>query len=1239
MRKFMMMFLVLVVTLMGSAPATLFASEEETSNLVASKENQDLSYLNLFLYGDYNMTLKQGEPFSEEGWSVADSVYRENQLKINITYTLNSVPVNQIDTNIPGIYVITYIAENPAGKRSYPQQRTIDVVATEKQKDLDQLNIRGALGMAYHNGSVYIAQGSSGISKVELSSGTVTSIVYGGYYADNVVTVAFNQAGDLFYTLEDKSIINKIDAQYLQDAALNPEQFKKYSSLYLDLSDKESDGNDPIKNISNIAFNSQDQLYIAVPLDFFDTTLYRWNSNNQLLERVTQEDIEDLQVMTFDENDNLYFKATLYKPDFSDRGFFKISANELKNLPVADTSFKSYLEINTMNINSDGIVFLPDGRGYYSENGKIKAIFPRSAPLISLKGNYNPVLFAGDTYIEEGVTVQDATYSKLDVKVTYTLDSKAVASINTSISGEYTVHYNVTNPANISALEVTRRVTVKPLPLSIEGLDIRKIATMTAWKDHLYIADFQKGFYEVVKTSTGYKRSLLAATPLANAVAVDQQGNLFFSMIAYHYIFKLDAKYLNRSTPLTQEELLTLSQPYYHFKDTGPVYIDGLAFDHQNQLYMSVTKNKMSQILKMDGSTATTPTSVIDYPNRTNDIDISPAGNLYINADNRNVFQAKSSLLKNLPLDINDLVDMGRNDNNNSIVFLPDGTAYGSSIQRSVTGEQVIQKLNFTDPKQTVDVTGITLSSSALTINKKDQPVTLEATVSPSSATQTDIVWTSDNEKVALVKNGAVTPIAKGTAIITATTVDGNFKATATVNVKESDDKNTNSSNTSGNSNAPTNTSKTTVLSANNVSSTTQTSSANGQPQSSILFSTEKLQTEINKLQTNNQKTAAITIPNTTNQFNMTMPQTAINSLNKANMNLDFNTEHVQLAIPTASLQSLKNDLQFQVIPLTSSTDQNAVKLRAQQQSLVKNVSKDGNITVVGTPMNIETNLQNQSVDLVMPVETNAIPQNAIAKTEWLQQLRIFVEHSNGEHELIQPTVVNEANGQIGLKFTVTAFSTFTILDIPSPTLETTNPVPSNPSTVSQNVYQAYIQGYSDQTFRPNQKVTRAEMASMLSRVMTHSTTEQKTIMYSDVPSSLWAHKAIQDVQINGLMNGLPDGTFKPNQAITRAEMATIISRWQKLSGTGTSNATDIQNSWAVSDIKRVTQAGFMQGLTPSVFKPNQPLTRAEAVTTLNRVLKLDKTKPSTTPWTDVPSTHWAKADIIAASSNYITTN
>ncbi|WIM38755.1 S-layer homology domain-containing protein [Paenibacillus sp. PK4536] len=1236
MRKFMMMFLVLVVTLMGSAPATLFASEEETSNLVAS--NEVISTPNFSLSGDYDITLKQGEPFIEEGWNVSDSVYSKDELKIDITYTLNSVPVSQIDTNIPGVYVITYVAENPAGKRSYPSKRTVDVVATANQNDIDQLNILSNLGMTYHNGSVYLAKGSSGISKVELSSGTVTSIVYGGYYADTIVTVAFNQAGDLFYTLENQAKINKVDAKYLQSSPLNSEELRNYSSIYLDLSDKAPAGQEPIENISNIAFDSQDQLYIANPVFYFDAVLYRWNQNSQQLEAIIQSDVENFQVMALDKNDNFYFNGNVSRPDFAKHGFFKIPADKLKQLPVSDDASELYRDIGSLYPNAKGMVFLPDGRGYYNDNGKIKAIYPRSKPIITLKGDYNPSLFVGDTYVEEGITVQDATYSEFTTKITYTLDSKPVDSLNTSIPGHYIIHYNATNPANVAALEVTRQVIVKPLPLSIEGLDIPHIVAMTAWKDHLYITNHEKGFYEVIKTSNGYKRSLLAATPLANAVAVDQHGNLFFTLYATHYIFKLDAQYLNRSTPLTQEELSILSQPYYHFTDEDRLYINGLAFDHQNQLYMSVTKNKISQILKMDGTTADTPKLVIDFPNQTNDIDVSPAGNLYINANNGYLFQAKSSSLTTLPLNINDLKEIKKN-NDNSIVFLPDGTAYGSSFDRSFNGRPAIQKLDFTDPKQTVDVTGVTLSTSTLTINKKDQPVTLQATVAPVNATQADITWMSSNEKVALVKDGVVTPVAKGTAIIIATTVEGNFKATATVNVKESDDKNTNSSNTNGNSNVATNTSKSTVLSANNISSTTQISSANGQPQSSILFSTDKLQTEINKLQANNQKTATITIPNTANSLKMTMPQTALNSLNQANMNLDFNTEHVQLAIPTASLQSLKNDLQFQVIPLTSSTDQNAVKLRAQQQSLVKNVSKDGNITVVGTPMNIETNLQNQSVDLVMPVDTNAIPQNAIAKTEWLNQLRIFVEHSNGEHELIQPTVVNEANGQTGLKFTVTAFSTFTILDIPSPKLEATTPVPANLSTVSQNVYQAYIQGYSDQTFRPNQKVTRAEMASMLSRLSTHSTSEPSTTSYSDVPSSLWAHQAIQDVQTNGLMSGLPDGTFKPNQAITRAEMATIISRWQKLSGTGTSNATDIQNNWAIADIKRVNQAGFMQGLTPTAFKPNQPLTRAEAVTTLNRVLKLDKTQNSTTPWTDVPSTHWAKADIIAASSNYTITD
>lgn len=657
---------------------------------------------------------------------------------------------------------------------------------------------------------------------------------------------------------------------------------------------------------------------------------------------------------------------------------------------------------------------------------------------------------------------------------------------------------------------------------------------------------------------------------------------------------------------------------------------------------MSVTKNKSSQILKMNGFTADTPKLVIDYPSRTNDIDVSPAGNLYINANNGHVFQAKSSLLNNLPLNIDDLVDMGKNDDDNSIVFLPDGTAYGSSIERDITGKQVIQKLDFTDPKQNVNVTGIALSNTALTINKKDQPITIQATVAPNDATQTDIIWTSSNQKVTLVKDGVVTPLSKGTAVITATTVDGGFQATATVTVKESDANNTSSSNTSGNtSSTATTTNKTTgtTISAVDVSSTTKTSSVNGQ-QSQILFSADKLQAEINMLQATGQKTATITIPNSNSQntsLDIIMPQAALAHLTKANMNLDVKTENIQLAIPTSALKSLQQDLKFQVVALTSSADQNAVKLRAQQQSIVKDIAKNGEITVVGTPMNIDTNLQNQSVDLTMPINSSDVPEDATAKTEWLKQLHIFVEHSNGEHELIQPAIVNETNGQVSLKLTVTAFSTFTILDINTSQTDTTNPSVANPSTVSNNVYQAYIQGYSNQTFRPNQSVTRAEMASMLSRLITDSTQQQNTITYSDVPTSLWAYKDIQNVQSNGLMTGLPDGTFEPNQAITRAEMATIISRWQKLSGTGISTATDIQNNWAFADIKRVTQAGFMQGLSQTTFKPTQALTRAEAVTTLNRILKLDTSKSSTSTWSDVPTNHWAKADITAASSNYTT--
>ncbi|MFD1887280.1 S-layer homology domain-containing protein [Paenibacillus wenxiniae] len=198
-----------------------------------------------------------------------------------------------------------------------------------------------------------------------------------------------------------------------------------------------------------------------------------------------------------------------------------------------------------------------------------------------------------------------------------------------------------------------------------------------------------------------------------------------------------------------------------------------------------------------------------------------------------------------------------------------------------------------------------------------------------------------------------------------------------------------------------------------------------------------------------------------------------------------------------------------------------------------------------------------------------------------------------------------------------------------------TNATPA--STVSsKSSNKGYIQGYQDGTFRPEQKVTRAELAVMLDRLIGSNTQTTGELDFKDIPNAYWAASGIGLVQQQGWMKGYPDGTFQPGQALTRAELASLIARWKELDSTNasTSAANDIPGNWAASDINKVVAAGLMKGFPDGQFYPNQPVTRAEIVTVLNRIQT--NTPPESVKgssnWADVTPQHWAYAAISKAS-------
>lgn len=146
------------------------------------------------------------------------------------------------------------------------------------------------------------------------------------------------------------------------------------------------------------------------------------------------------------------------------------------------------------------------------------------------------------------------------------------------------------------------------------------------------------------------------------------------------------------------------------------------------------------------------------------------------------------------------------------------------------------------------------------------------------------------------------------------------------------------------------------------------------------------------------------------------------------------------------------------------------------------------------------------------------------------------------------------------------------------------------------------LTGYADGTFRPDSGLTRAEAIKVIA---TYMGLEGQTSNFTDVSSTHWANKYIGAAAGSGLMNGYSDGTFRPNDKISRSELATLITRAFKLTGTGNTSFKDIQrNAWYYDSIDALASNKIITGYADSTFKPGQDITRAEFATMVSRLLE-----------------------------------
>lgn len=158
---------------------------------------------------------------------------------------------------------------------------------------------------------------------------------------------------------------------------------------------------------------------------------------------------------------------------------------------------------------------------------------------------------------------------------------------------------------------------------------------------------------------------------------------------------------------------------------------------------------------------------------------------------------------------------------------------------------------------------------------------------------------------------------------------------------------------------------------------------------------------------------------------------------------------------------------------------------------------------------------------------------------------------------------------------------------------------------LNKEIHFNYVIGYTDGTIRPSNNISRAEVATIFFRLLTDEARTQydkTTSSFSDIKDGAWCCRAVSTLTNMGIIKGYTDGTFRPNADITRAELATIIARFAKLD-VNTKTFSDITGHWAQKSIELAAGNGWINGYTDGTFRPNKSIIRAETFAMINRVL------------------------------------
>ena len=186
-----------------------------------------------------------------------------------------------------------------------------------------------------------------------------------------------------------------------------------------------------------------------------------------------------------------------------------------------------------------------------------------------------------------------------------------------------------------------------------------------------------------------------------------------------------------------------------------------------------------------------------------------------------------------------------------------------------------------------------------------------------------------------------------------------------------------------------------------------------------------------------------------------------------------------------------------------------------------------------------------------------------------------------------------------------------------------------------------YLFGYPDGTFGPENNMTRAEVAQMFyNLLLDQDVTITKT--FDDVPANAWYAKAVNTLASLGVVSGVGNGDFEPERSITRAEFTSIAMKFAEGKTGGTNIFSDVKSTdWFYRAVVNSTQYGWIHGYGDGTFRPNNPITRAEVTAIVNNMLGraadedfVDEHAEELTQFSDIEK-HWAYYHIVEATNDH----